>query len=204
MKKLCIMAFTIALLAWASMSQATILNAPYANVGTGSLDSTATWDGDSLQLTITGSQASQPAGASGAFTNDCEADPTVTLYNALNNDSKNFVWTRYEIFLTASKAVTLLNPSVDDPAGWSINVSPVSADGTQWEVDVFDTTGRKPIVPGDELDFSYQMKFSGSLQYTQALSPMGTIAVPEPGTLILALGGLLGLAVARGARRRRA
>ena len=56
MKKLCIMAFTMALLAWASTSQATILSASYTGDQSGALDSTASWDQESSQLTITGTQ----------------------------------------------------------------------------------------------------------------------------------------------------
>jgi hypothetical protein len=192
---------TIALLAWTSSSRASIVGVSYNGDDPGVLSSAASWDGSS-QLTVTGSQTGLPATTSGAFTTDNDVDPTVSMYNFLNNDT-SMVWTGYEILLTANKPVTLLSPSAIAPAGWSVGVYQIPGDGTQWEVDAYDTTGTELIAPGGELDFSFLMTFTGSLTYTQTLSPMGTVAVPEPGTLVLALGGLLGLVAVRVSRRRR-
>ena len=52
--------------------------------------------------------------------------------------------------------------------------------------------GGTPIPDGGTIDFSYQMTFVGNVQYCQQMIP-----IPEPGTLILVLSGLVGLVVMR-------
>jgi len=198
-KKLSIIAVTIGLLAWSSISQATILSATYTGDGSGALDSTATWTGDNSQVTITGSQTSLPATTSLALTTDTDADPTITPYNWINNDT-DFSWSGYQICFVGSKAFTLSNPLLlTSPADWSISVS-ASPDNTQWELNA---SGATPIAVGGELDFSYQLSFAGSFSCTQTLNPLRAAPVPEPGTLVLAFSGLLGLAALRVSRRRR-
>ena len=58
-------------------------------------------------------------------------------------------------------------------------------------------TSGTPVVPGDELDFTYKLQgLAGGTHYiyTQEMVPVG---VPEPGTLLLVLSGIVGLAVLR-------
>ena len=202
MKKLCIMAFTIVLLAWTSVSQANILSESY-DVNGITLDTQAGWSAQDSQWIISGAQTALPASASGAFTTDgdSDADPTVPFYYPMYNDT-TLTWTGYQVLVSASKAITISNAAVYT-AGWSISVLPTPGDATKWELDLSDATGKAGIVPGDELDFGYQMSFIGGITYAVTLSPMGTVAVPEPSTLVLTLSGLLGLAALRVSRRRR-
>ena len=199
MKKLCIMAFTIALLAWTSVSQADILSASY-DVNGITLDTQAGWSAQDSQWIISGAQTGLPASATGAFTTDTDTDPTIPFYYPMYNDT-SLTWTGYQVLVSASKAITISSPAVYTP-GWSIDVLPTPGDATKWELDLPDATGKAGIVPGDELDFGYQMSFTGGITYAVTLNPMGTVAVPEPGMLVLALSGLLGLVALRVARRR--
>ncbi len=199
MKKLATIALTIALLTWSSISQATILSATYTGDGSGALDSTATWDADNSQLAITGTQLSLPATTSVAFTTDTDTDPSVPMPYSIGNDT-DFAWTGYQVCISANKAITLLNPVVYSPSDWSISVSPTTTDDKHWEVDLW---GGAPIaVDTGELDFGYTLSFTGSLQTAMTWTPLGSAPVPEPGTLILACSGLLGLATLRVLRRR--
>jgi hypothetical protein len=142
---------------------------------------------------------SLPATTSLTLTTDTDVDPTITPFNAINNDT-NFAWSGYQICFVASKAFTLANPVLyTSPADWTISVSATSPSNTEWELDA---SGATPIAIGGELDFSYQLSFVGSFSCTQTLNPLRASAVPEPGTLVLAFGGLLGLAALRVSRRR--
>ena len=75
MKKLSIIALTMALLTWSSISQATIV----ASFGydDGMVGPPASWDAVNSQLTIIGTQQLLSASASGEF--DTTADPAVQL-----------------------------------------------------------------------------------------------------------------------------
>ena len=141
---------------------------------------------------------SKPATASVTFTTDTADDPTVTLGNFLNNDTK-FAWTGYQITLVGSEPFTITNPTLYSPAGWSISLSN-SADDTQWELDA---SGATPIPIGGALAMSYAVNFTGSFSFMPTYMPMGTVPVPEPSTLVLAFGGLLGLAAGWVSRRRK-
>jgi len=86
---------------------------------------------------------------------------------------------------------TLANAAVTAPGDWTVvSVSPVIYTGSNYVGTIlFDTGAPIPNDNVSELDFSYQLHFSGNTSYTftQEMTP-----VPEPGTVALvAVGGLL-------------
>ena len=197
MKKFGIIVFTITLLAWGSIGQASIV-ASYENDG----GIGQSWDGDNLQLTAAGKQTSLPVNASGTFDTGTsgDEDPTITLYNAIDNDT-TFTWDGYHIWISANKPISIAAPAnADYPTDWSITASPTDGTNCNWVVIAVAGT---PVVVGDALDFGFQMTFTGGLSYKETLVPVAVAPVPEPGTLVLMLSGLLGLAAASLTRRRR-
>jgi hypothetical protein len=148
-------------------------------------------------------------------------DPTIKSIQEVTNDT-GVAWTAYEVTVTVSTG-TQLNPgfaivgqptppTVTSPDGWSaLILDPLTYVGMtsgslpyQYSASIF-LAGGTPVADGDELDYSYKITFSGSASYhvDEGQAPVFAVPIPEPSTLVLALGGLLGLAVLRVSRRRR-
>ncbi len=200
MRKLVAIAVFMAVLAWAGVSTATIIGETCWAKNDGALqNSTWGWDGGSNTLSVTADQYSAPGTMLGSFTTSDGDDPTVTLENTVNNDT-GFAWTAYYANIYMNRNFTLANPVVypDTTEAWSgaITQSPaqlvVSGPYTgDYEASaVF--TGGTPLPIGGIIDFSYQIAFTGNVTFTEELIP-----VPEPGTLVLVLGGLVGLVAMR-------
>ena len=125
-------------------------------------------------------------------------DPTVTLRSAIDNDT-GLPWSGYHVNIYMNKLFSVANATVYTPLtsepGWSGSVSVSSAvwNGSAYQAQL-DFTGGTPIPDGGILDFSYQMSFTGSVQYCQEMTP---VVVPEPGISALGLGGLVGMLVRR-------
>jgi hypothetical protein len=201
MTKLVGTAVFVAAIAWAAVSNATVTGEDcWAGSGGALQNSTWDWNAANNTLSIGAYQYLEPGAMLGTFTTSGGTDPTVTLENSVNNDT-GFAWTAYDANVYLNTNFTLANPVVygdTTEPGWSgvITVSPADlvASGPytgQYEAEaVF--SGGPPIPIGGLLDFSYQMSFTGGVSFTEQLIP-----VPEPGTLVLVLGGLIGLVAMR-------
>ncbi len=137
-----------------------------------------------------------------AITTDTPEDPTLTIGTGLDNDTF-FAWSGYHIDVFMDRSFQILaTPTVSSPVGWSASYTPNSTfNGTLYvgSIDFSYLPGGIPVNVGDEFDFSYQVKFSGSTTYSLTEN-VSVTPVPEPGTLgLLAIGSLLfgGRAIAR-------
>ena len=146
----------------------------------------------------------------GEITTDSILDPTITYGNSIDNLT-GFAWTAFRVNYTldSTTAITggtlvLGTPHVDNPAGWDGDItqnidigSPTIIAGHYIYTGQIDYTGGTPVLSNgiDTLDFTYKLQgLTGAMHYvyTQEMIP-----VPEPGTLILVLGGILGLVALR-------
>jgi hypothetical protein len=204
MKKLGMIAAFGAVLAWVNISSATIIGED-CGWPSGLQNVTWAWDNTNYIMSIGATQTSSPGSVAGWFTTDAGGDPTITMDNTINNDT-GYAWTSYDVNVYMNQVFTLTSPVVNYPTttepGWTgtITVSPAVWNGTQYEASaVF--TGGAPLQVGDVIDFGYQASFTGSVNFTQQLVPVPE-EVPEPGTLLLALAGLVGLVAVRRLRTR--
>ncbi len=119
----------------------------------------------------------------GDFVTDTELDPTVKMYNSIDNDM-DFTWTDYHINITMNKDFTISNAAVDVPGDWTVSsvIQPPTGGGTG-TINFLAGTG---VQVGQTLDFHYWISFLGTAQYLQEMIP-----TPEPATLsMIAVGGL--------------
>lgn len=144
----------------------------------------------------------------GAVTTDTILDPTLTVNNAIGNDT-GFDWTSYVVDVFLNKSFTVAFPAtpVANPSGWSAGVSIAPhfdvASGL-YTAELLYTGGTpvssNPLSPNNEFDFAYKVTFSGATSYslTEQVSP-----VPEPAAFSLLLCGLvLGALKAAGGSRK--
>ena len=148
------------------------------------------------------------------LTTNSEQDPAIGGSWYVTNDTFAS-WTSYLLDVTidvptplTSSSITNLsvaNPELDWTATITQPITFAGIVGGQYQyVGYIDLAGGTPVGTGDELDFGYKIAFAGATSYVVTQTQMPIDSVPEPGTLSLVLSGLLGLAVARVARRRRA
>lgn len=154
-----------------------------------------TWPGGDT-INVVGDQYWAPGHILFDVTTDASGDPTLMLANAIDNDTL-FDWSAYQVNIWMSAPFTISGANVSEPAGWSVDstVQPtgpetVYQDGNpipnQYEGSLY-FSGTPDVNIGDELDFNYDISFSGGVTFTEELIPL-----PEPGALgLLSLGGLL-------------
>ena len=211
MKTLSITLIVAGGLLYCSIGKANITYLNYADDGDGALVCNSTnWEGSasSLSADITGDLYWGPGHVNGSIQTD-GSDPTLTLANAINNDT-SFAWTSYEVDIWMSVPFTISSYTVSGPAGWGVDsvVGPtgpqtVYQDGNPIPNQYIGSlyfSGTPAVAIGGELDFSYAITFTGSATFTQQLIP-----VPEPGMFgFLTAGALLlgGLMVMRQRRNR--
>jgi hypothetical protein len=152
-------------------------------------------DVENYTMIITGSQSQSPGTVLASFT-EAPDDPNIWVYNGFENDT-TFAWTEYHIVVKMDHPFDLSNAAVDSPGGWTaIPVAVTSAvyDGSYWYVGIIDYNAGTPVPMGGVLDFHYKISFVGysSTNYSQELYP-----IPEPGTLVLLVCGVLGLLAVR-------
>ncbi len=152
MKKLGIIVFTITLLTWGSIGQASILAT--FNID-GGLWTQTSWDGS--QLTVTGTQQSLLANASGTFVTQGRSrrhatrrlssnlflmTPSRSSYSTITqalspNNYSGVAWNGYQIWVSSTDGtpISVLNPTVDMYQAstdqtiydWTINAQPLSS-----------------------------------------------------------------------------
>lgn len=205
MKTITALVTFVTALALGGIGQASIIGWGIADDGDGAIVCNGSWDAGTSTMGIVGNQywgpghmGTLPLSATAYFQTDTELDPTVTMRNTIDNDTGSS-WSGYHINVYMNKAfsvsvATIYTPDTSEP-GWSgsITVSPAVWNGSEYQAQV-DYTGGTAIPDGGTIDFSYKMIFTGSVQYCQEMIPT---LVPEPGTFVLALGGLLGLVALR-------
>lgn len=198
MKKLCTAMIVVALLGWASVSQAVIVGWHCADDGDGAVVCSANWNQSLYDLTVVGNQYSGPGHMLGSFTTDTELDPTVRVRNTIDNDT-GFVWTGYLVNITMDKTFTLSDALVYTPGDWTTTVIQPVLTGSSYVGHVVYSAGT-PIPtsgPDSYLDFGYKMSFLGTVHYCQEMTP-----VPEPATIAMLCTTGLGLLVYAWRRRR--
>jgi hypothetical protein len=210
MKKQSMFLATVTILVCCSASKADVTSAVWNLGSLTNLNCTSqNFAGSTL-----GANAVQHAGLArmgGEIWTDTVLDPTLTLNNAVNNDT-GFMWIGYQVnvVMTVPFSFTVPGPTVNNPptGDWVVAavVPPafqVSGPWAGFYEGTLDFSAGSPIGIGGELDFLYSIDFASSTHYlfTQEMIPMFA-PVPEPGTVaLLGIGGL-GLAVLRRNRRK--
>jgi hypothetical protein len=149
--------------------------------------------GHTFQLCIDGSQKLWDAGhIQGAIITDTETDPTLALFNEINNDT-GIAWGDYHVMVTMSKPFTFSGIGVTN-GGWTFTSTAPVPVGSNW-IGYIDYAGYgNPVLALGTLAFNYSMTFTGGASFQEALTPS---PVPEPGTFALMACGLTGLLVMR-------
>jgi len=127
----------------------------------------------------------------GDILTDTELDPTLALYQAIDNDT-SFAWGGYQVKVTMNKTFAFSNVNVAN-SGWTFITTTPTMVGTNY-IGYIDYYAGTPVLIGGTLDFNYSISFVGSVQFCEELTPS---AVPEPGTFALVACGLAGLLVMR-------
>ena len=191
--KIKILAIMAALLAGAGFSRADIIGNTIADDGDGVM-TCYTYGflktGDhAFQLSIDGSQNSWDIGnILGDIITDTETDPTLTLFNEIDNDT-GVSWNDYHVTVTMSKSFSLSAVGVVN-VGWTFITTQPTQVGSDW-IGYIDYYAGNLVPNGGTLDFSYAMAFTGGASFEEDLMPS---TVPEPtttGCFLLGLGALI-------------
>jgi hypothetical protein len=188
-----------ALLASAGFSRADIISNSIAADGDGVITcevypfiKNSTGD---FQVTIDGIQHNmgnpwEPGHILGDIITDTELDPTLALNNSIDNDT-GIAWGDYHVMVTMNKSFTFSNVGVAN-SGWTYTPPATPSQvGSDW-IGYIDYYGYgNPVLALGTLDFNYSITFTGSVSFTEQLTPS---SVPEPGTFaLMVVGGLAGL-----------
>jgi hypothetical protein len=185
--KLKILAFAVAtsFLTGLTTARANVTGISYATDGSGAVNCPIyTWPGGTA-INIYGYQYWGPGNINFNVTTDSSGDPTLTLGNAIVNDT-SFAWTGYEVSVTMGQTFSLSSALVTVPPNWTVSsvMQPGAPVAGMYTGNIFFSAGT-PVQIGQSLDFSYNLSFLGSVAFTETLTP-----TPEPGTCSLLLAGL--------------
>jgi hypothetical protein len=212
MKNLITTLTAVGTIAFCSNSQADITGASWRSDSGHPLASCSWgWQPTTSTLSMLGDQVGSLAAMDGAVQTDTATDPTLYLGSAVDNDT-SFAWGSYQVNVYMNRTFIFTGSvGVSDPTStWFV------ASETQPSTPLVSGpyagdyegsllfSGGTPLAIGDELDFNYAIKFTGSTDYafTQEMIPMQTTYVPEPSVLALLPMGWLGLAALRGLARK--
>ena len=141
-----------------------------------------------FQLSIDGvHHRFEPGDILGNIYTDTELDPSLTLNHSIDNDT-GIDWTDYHVEITLNKSFTITAATVDSP--WTYAITAPSLIGSSWIGSVDYYGPANPILAGGTLNFGYTMNFTGSVAFSEQLTPT---SVPEPATFAVVLCGLAGL-----------
>jgi hypothetical protein len=173
------------------ITRASVTEAVYASDGDGAIICDGWTVGNTETFYLYGDQYFAPGHVLGTINTDTPEDPTITLWNTIDNDT-SFAWSSYQVNFYLSTTFTISAPAVLTPGDWSSAITAAPAwDGTRWKATVTYTSGT-PIGIGDTFEFKYKVAFSGATTYAFCQE---FIPVPEPGTMSFLLGGLVLLGV---------
>jgi PEP-CTERM motif len=200
MKRLACLLTASAALSLCSTTYADITSAWWHDDGDGAIVCTD-WTFSGQALTMKGNQYSSPGHMLAWVDTTDTVDPSLTLGNSINNDT-TIPWIGYQVNVIMNVPFTFVppGPSADNPptsGGWYLaNIwAPTLQTGGDYpglyEGSLF--FNGTAINIGDELDYLYTVKFSGSTHYTLTQEAFAYMTlVPEPGTLaLLGMGGLM-------------
>ena len=175
---------TVVLVAVASVAHADIIGWDCADDGDGAIDCVASFDYGTYELSIVGDQNWGPGHMLGSFTTDTALDPTVMMYNTIDNDT-GFTWTGYQVNVSMDSTFTLSNAMVFTPGDWTTAITQPTWTGSEYR-GVVDYSSGTPVADTETLTFAYNLSFDGatSFQFCQEMVP-----TPEPTTLALLLIG---------------
>ena len=177
----------LAFLGYCATGKADVTAASWADDGDGAIVCQSWWfNQNTSALTMVGDQYWGPGHMVGTITASVAQDPTLFLGSGVDNDSGS-AWGSYVVNVIMNQSFTFVSgsESVSNPeSDWFVaNVAqPVLQSGGIYNglyEGTIDLAGGTPVQVGDELDFSYAIKFTGSTDYsfTQEMIP---VAVPEP------------------------
>jgi PEP-CTERM motif len=166
-------------------AQANIIGVNYSSENSAALNCPYYYWPGGTGVNVVGTQYSGPGSVNFSVTTDTPADPTLTLGNNILNDT-GFAWSGYEVTVTMGQTFSLSSALVTVPPDWFVSsiVQPGAPVAGVYTGNIFLSAGT-PVQINQNLDFSYQLSFTGSVQFTETLTP-----TPEPGTCTLLLGGL--------------
>jgi hypothetical protein len=161
----------------------TCTNTPYVQVGNPA-DNT-------YEMGVIGTQHNDyTATVGGSITTD--GDPSLTMFHTINNDTLT-IWSDYHVVVTMSQPFTFSGIIVTN-AGWTISTPSGTGPFTVGAIDFFASGPSFYLNPGDILGFGFTLNFTGSVAFSETLTP-STVTVPEPSAIALLACGLMGLFV---------
>lgn len=180
-------------------AHANVTGISYSSDGSGAINCPYYYWPGGTDVNVYGTQYSGPGNILFNVNTDSSGDPTLTLGNSINNDT-SFAWTGYEVQVTMSQTFTLSAATITAPPDWIVGsvMQPGAPVAGIYTGDIIFNAGT-PIQPGGQIDFSYQLSFLGSVQFTETLTP-----TPEPGTVSLLVGGALAVGGWVSRKRRKA
>ena len=192
MKPISQLLLSAALLACSTASYASLTNAWWSASNGGALVCTNTgWSSSNGgDLLMYGAQSSAVGNLTGEFYANSTADPRATKSYYIDNTSGQN-WVGYDVEVYMDRAFSISNVVSTVPGDWTysvtqpvLNADPLYYGAGEYVGSIVYSSGT-PVADGSELDFAYDVGFSGSLTYRfeDTLSP---VSVPEPGALCLA------------------
>ena len=182
-------------------AQANIIFVGTADSGCGGISCQGSWNPNTPGLfNLVSTQNQTPGSVAVGVLTDTPDDPTLGIFNTVNNDG-TFAWTAYQVNVYMNRSFSLFGDAVTTPGDWSAAITAqgnvlgsyvdaVDSNTYSYMATILYTSGT-PIGIGGELDFSYDLTFLGSTNYSYAQEAIPLGIAPEPATMGLGLAGLI-------------